>query len=405
MKAAPDKKQNKSKNNCYTCHKQEDELPDGFSTEDVHFKLGITCADCHGGDITSNDEDVAMDEDNGFVGAPSKKETPAFCGKCHSDINYMKQYNPSIETDQVKEYYTSVHGHQLKKGNEDVATCTDCHTAHSIMKPSDPRSTVYAINVPKTCDKCHGNTDLMKKYDLPSNPYHDFAQSVHGIALLKKHDTGAPACNDCHGNHGATPPGVTSISQICGQCHVNNINYFKNSKMGKAFKDNDYHGCVECHSNHLIKPPTDDFVGVGENAVCTDCHDEGDKGYNEAKLIHKQLHTLDSLYAFAKNKIKVVEEKNMDDVDINYLLKDVNQSLVKSRTLVHTFSSKIVGKETAKGTKIVKKAIKLEDEAIHASFVRRNGFLFALLFITIIIIALYLKIREMGKSKKVKTHK
>ncbi len=396
--AGSDKKKDKSKNNCYTCHKQDENLPDNFSTEDVHFKLGITCADCHGGDITSTDEDVAMDENNGFVGAPSKKETPAFCGKCHSNIEYMKQYNPSIETDQVKEYYTSVHGHQLKKGNEDVATCTDCHTAHSIFKPNDPRSTVYALNVPTTCDNCHGNKNLMAKYKLPSNPYHDYSNGVHGIALLKNHDIGAPACNDCHGNHGATPPGASSITQICGQCHVNNMNYFKASKMGQNFED--YHGCVECHSNHLINPPTDDFVGVGNKAICIDCHDKGDKGYEEANLIHSQISTLDSILTFAKEKIKVVKEKNMDDVEINFLLKDAHQSLIKSRTLVHTFSSDKVGKETNKGIKITKKAIILEEEAIHASFVRRNGFLIAILFITIIIIALYLRIREMDKNKK-----
>ena len=130
-----------------------------------------------------------------------------------------------------------------------------------------------------------------------------------------------------------------------------------------------------------------------------DCHDKGEKGYKEAKLIHSQITTLDSLFTFAKNKIKVVQEKDMDDVDINFLLKDVHQSLIKSRTLVHTFSSKKVGKETDKGMKIVKKAIAMEDEAIHASFVRRNGFLIAILFITIIIIALYLRIKEMDKAK------
>jgi hypothetical protein len=38
---------------------------------------------------------------------------------------------------------------------------------------------------------------------IPHNQYEKFARSVHGIALLKKHDSGAPACNICHGNHGA----------------------------------------------------------------------------------------------------------------------------------------------------------------------------------------------------------
>ncbi len=402
-KAAPGTEQDTSNNNCFSCHKSDDNLPSDFNKEDVHFKLGITCADCHGGDISSDDEDIAMDENNGFVGAPSKKGTPAFCGKCHTNANYMKRYNPGLQTDQVKEYYTSVHGIQLKKGNNDVATCTNCHTAHSIMKPSDPRSTVYAMNVPKTCDNCHGDANLMGKYELPSTPYDNFSKSVHGIALLKNHDTGAPACNDCHGNHGATPPGASSVSQICGTCHVNNMNFFKASKMGKKFAEQeDFHGCVECHSNHLILSPTDDFIGVSDNSICMDCHESGDKGYAEAKLLHAQITNLDSILTYAKLKVKVVEDKNMDDTEINYVLKDANQSLIKSRTLVHTFDSEIVGKETDKGVKLVKQAIVLEDEAIHSSYIRRNGLLIAVSFITLIIIALFFRIREMDKKNAAK---
>ena len=278
--------------------------------------------------------------------------------------------------------------------------CTSCHTAHAILPSNDPRSTVYAVNVPATCNKCHGNKNLMKKYNLSSSPYKDYAKSVHGIALLQKKDIGAPACNDCHGNHGAMPPGVNSIDNVCGNCHINNMKYFENSSMGKAFKQLEYHGCIVCHSNHLIVKPNDNFVGVGKESFCIKCHDEGDKGYKAAKKIHSDLTTLASLYKFAINKLKDVREKGMSDIDINFRLKKAHQTLIQARTIVHTFNSEKVAKFTNKGIKTVKSVIAKENEEINEFYVRRYGFLIAVVFITVIIIALYLKNKELDKKLK-----
>ena len=77
----------------------------------------------------------------------------------------------------------------------------------------------------------------MGKYNIDINVYQDFSNGVHGVALLENRDIGAPSCNDCHGNHGATPPGINSISNVCGMCHVSNVNFFKESTMGEAFNE------------------------------------------------------------------------------------------------------------------------------------------------------------------------
>src|SRR5688572_12273090 len=47
-------------------------------------------------------------------------------------------------------------------------------------------------------------------YGIPTDQAEKFKGSVHGEALLKNRDMAAPTCNDCHGNHGAAPPGATS---------------------------------------------------------------------------------------------------------------------------------------------------------------------------------------------------
>ncbi|GBD92028.1 cytochrome c nitrite reductase pentaheme subunit [bacterium BMS3Abin04] len=388
-------------NECLNCHKSDENLPDDFKSYDVHITAGLTCADCHGGDPTSDDEDIAMSKKNGFVGVPSRKDIPQFCGRCHSDFKFMKNYRPEVETDQVKQYYTSIHGIQLKKGDKNVAVCTSCHTAHSILPPKDPRSSVYALNVPATCNKCHGDKKLMDKYNLPSDIYKKYVNSVHGIDLLKNKDvTGAPACNDCHGNHGATPPGVSSIVNVCGTCHVNNYNYFKASKMGKDWEgDNDYHGCVTCHNNHDIKKPNDSFVGVGDDALCSDCHDKGDKGYEEAKKIHQELTNLSTLYDSAKVKLIKVKQLGMDDISIGFMLKDAHQAMIKARTTVHTFSSAKVAELTVPGIKIANNAIKKADEEISDYHTRRYGLGAATIAILILIIGLYLKLKGLNKPE------
>ena len=42
---------------------------------------------------------------------------------------------------------------------------------------------------------------------------------VTSAALLEKGDMSAPACNNCHGNHGAVPPKTRDISVVCSNCH------------------------------------------------------------------------------------------------------------------------------------------------------------------------------------------
>jgi len=380
---------------CIVCHTEEDYMPDGYNKEDVHRAAGLTCAACHGGDPTSNDEDVAMSKEAGFIGVPDHKDIPGFCGRCHSDIEYMRRYRPRIATDQESQYLVSYHGKLLQQGDQKVAECASCHTAHAILSASDARSTVYSLNVPGTCKKCHGDPDYMKDYRIPTNQYDQYAKSVHGVALLENQDTGAPACNDCHGNHGAMPPGINSIQQVCGSCHVNNQRYFEASKMGTAFEKESLHGCEECHGNHLIHKTSDQMVGTSDKSVCMDCHDSGDNGGKAASAIYDSLSTLATVYDDAQNATKEVQRIGMDDVEIGFLLQEAHQSLIQARTLVHTFDPEKVGEKTREGKTKAEQALEMAYAQMHEYSVRRWGLGMATLFITVVAIALYFKIRDM----------
>jgi predicted CXXCH cytochrome family protein len=395
--AAQDRWESLKTDQCVRCHTGEDNLPADLSKEDVHLRPGLSCAGCHGGNPEAEDGDASMSPDAGFVGVPSKREIPLFCGKCHSNIEVMRKYLPRVATDQVEQYWTSQHGKLLVKGDAKVADCASCHSAHGILPASDSRSTVYPLNVPLTCKRCHGDPVYMKEYGIAVDQFDKFSRSVHGAALLEKQDTASPACNDCHGNHGAAPPNVTSITQICGQCHVNNLQYFSESKMARPWEKEGFHGCEECHGHHDIVRTFDDMVGTGEKSVCTGCHDQGDAGFAAAGDIRSLLAALTGAYDQAESKRAEVHRIGMEDEDIAFLLQEAHQDLVRARTLVHTFDPARVGEKTKEGKGKADEAYGLAVGQIKEFGVRRRGFGMATVFITLLIVALYLKIRQIER--------
>jgi Cytochrome c3 len=214
-------------NSCLTCHAA---LPDIrlatptklFAGTDVHRERGFACADCHGGDRGADDKARAHEASKGFKGAPKGQAQIATCARCHSDAALMRRFAPKQRVDQAAEYATSVHGKQLAAGHGDVATCASCHGAHGIRLVSDANAPVFPTNVAATCGSCHADPRHMAGYKLPdgtalpTSQLADYQRSVHSAALTKGNDLSAPTCNDCHGNHGATPPGVGAVANVCG---------------------------------------------------------------------------------------------------------------------------------------------------------------------------------------------
>src|SRR5208282_619326 len=115
-------------NTCLDCHGALDpplQVTAEQFARDIHAQKGLTCASCHGGDPTKADMD-AMSKAAGFRGKVQRGQIPELCGRCHSDSSFMRQYNPSLRTDQLSQYKTSVHGQRLAHGDTKVAVCIDC---------------------------------------------------------------------------------------------------------------------------------------------------------------------------------------------------------------------------------------------------------------------------------------
>ncbi len=380
---------------CVTCHSampSPTSEPAKLFAGDVHRQAGLGCADCHGGDPKDASMN-AMSPAKGFRGAPKKTQIPEFCARCHADPGTMRKYNPGIRTDQLSEYLTSVHGKRLKQGDTNAATCVDCHSVHDILPVSDPRAPVYATNVASTCAKCHADAARMKDYKIPTNQFALYSRSVHAKALAGG-DTAAPTCTTCHGNHGATPPGVTSVANVCGTCHAFNQQLFEKSPHQAAFAKMGLPGCVQCHSNHGIVEPTDDWVGTGDKALCIQCHAKGDAGYAAAQQMADDIASLEAGQKKAQGIIDEAELSGMEVSNAKVQLTDAHADLIKARVNIHTFNPAEVRKLTEEGAKIDRQAYDAGVAALHERDYRRKGLGVALVFIILAISGLYLKIRQ-----------
>ena len=397
--AAPPPILAQQKNSCIECHAGLEDprisAPAKLFDNDIHKSRGLMCNDCHGGDPNATTAAAAHDPSKGYLGKPKTLDIPAYCGKCHSDANLMKRFNPSLRVDQEREYYTSVHGRLLKeKGETRVATCISCHSVHGIRAPSDPLSSVYPSNVANTCAKCHASADYMRPFGIPSNQFDNYKLSVHAKALYDKQDLSAPTCNDCHGNHGATPPGIASVANVCGQCHARQAELFQTSPHKKAFDDKQLGECITCHGNHAIPKPGDQMIGTQQGALCINCHTTGDKGFIAAGTMRSRIDQLIAGIDKSTAILNLAERKGMEVSKPKFELKGATDALTHARVLIHSSSTSEVDKVIEPGMEVANKGYQAGVGALAELSFRRKGLAVSLLFILFLATLVYLKLRQ-----------
>jgi len=385
------------KNSCLDCHSA---LPDPLEvsqekfTQDIHSQKGLTCASCHGGDATSDDPDKAMSRKAGWKGKIDRKHIPELCGTCHSDPAYIRQFNPSLRTDQLGQYRTSVHGRRLAAGDTKVAVCTDCHSVHDLRAPSDPRSTVNPVNVANTCSRCHSDSGYMKGYSIPTDQFAKYSTSVHHEALAVRGDLSAPTCTTCHGNHGAAPPGVDKVQNVCSNCHTFQAQMYEKSSHKKAFQSASLPGCVVCHSNHGISHPTDAKLGTGPDAVCMQCHTPGDACDQARAGFQSGLSRLDDAIRGANQVLGVAESSGMEVSEARLAQDQARDSLTKARVTIHSFRTDLVDQDIQAGLKIASKNLQAGKNAMIERNHRRLGLGLSLVAIALMLVGLLLYIRR-----------
>lgn len=391
---APASAQQLGPENCAGCHLQLDNPrlsePARLFPTDVHAQRGFGCLACHGGR-------AGHEASVGFLDKPSRLRIPQLCGSCHSDASFMRDFNPSLRVDQVAEYVTSVHGQRLAEGDTAVATCIDCHGAHQTKPPSDPQSNVYAANVATTCAGCHADTVRMAKYGIPTDQLDEYRESVHGKMMFDDGDLSAPTCNDCHGNHGAAPPGIASIRNVCGQCHATMADFFGQSGHADIFENAGLPGCETCHGNHAVQPVSDEFLAERARDVCTRCHEPGDTLGAEFLRIESLLDSLKTEFAHSREVLETAENAGMEVSQALFELEDVNNALTKARGAIHSFRVEPVAENVDAGLELTETGLERGREAMDEHRFRRVGLALSATIILILITGLLLKIRQLDR--------
>ncbi len=386
---------------CVACHSAlDDELgrPAHAFGDDVHSELGFSCADCHGGDPASLDMEISMSPAKGFLGEVTRARIPELCGGCHADATLMHRFNPRQRVDQLALYRTSVHGQRLAQGDERVAACTDCHSVHDIRRVDHPLSPVHPLRVPGTCAACHADEDHMQAYSIATSQYQDYEGSVHWQALSVRGDLSAPTCATCHGNHGAAPPGVENVEQVCATCHVVFANAFDESPHKQAFAAMGLPACPVCHENHAVLPASLAMLGVSEGAVCVNCHGDGEDAYDAADQMRTRLDELGSALQESRAALDRAEESGMEISEGRLRWADANEQLVLASVQVHTFQLGPVDEAVESGLEAARAARLTGAEALEERDFRRMGLGFSLISIAFVIAGLLLAIRSLDRQ-------
>ncbi len=168
---------------CAKCHR---EIARQFN-ESVHgeaLKAGVRdapdCTNCHG-------EHLILEPSNPASALNAANISTQTCGRCHSDTRLTRLYD--LPADRLPSYADSFHGLAVREGTLTAANCASCHGVHAIFRSNDPRSTVNAANLGKTCGQCHQNIgDKLAigpvHVRITSGQAHPVVQWIRGIYLV-----------------------------------------------------------------------------------------------------------------------------------------------------------------------------------------------------------------------------
>ena len=295
--------------NCGLCHEDEHDQY-ALSVHGRRFMAGDSsapsCSSCHGKHDIKSSSDASS--------RTFSVNLPNTCGECHRKGGSLGTHKVDIASP-VENFEKGVHGQALLAGNDEAASCNDCHGSHLLLARSNPLSKIYQQNISKTCSTCH--EDIVQEYD----------NSSHGKALARG-EFDAPTCITCHGEHnimspenaGAPTNPVNIANQTCQPCHGSlklNEKYGLLPNPTQSYESS-YHGlasargskvaanCTSCHGVHNIlgsDDPESTINPANLKQTCGACHpnasEEFTKSYVHAKpdsLTDKIAHIISKIY-------------------------------------------------------------------------------------------------------------
>lgn len=192
-----DKKSNPVR--CANCHR---ETATSYQA-DVHATaLNMTCVDCHQGIHTM-----------AKTGKPAKIAVQERCIRCHN----------------ADDYALLGHGNAVEQGNDDSATCSDCHHLHGIigMKgASEKEAALLRETYTLRCKSCHADAGVTRRNNLSSAVADAYDKTYHGKVLQVGDAKRVAGCADCHTGHNTLKAGdarsalhPNHLQRSCRTCH------------------------------------------------------------------------------------------------------------------------------------------------------------------------------------------
>src|SRR5690606_27882565 len=190
-------------------------------------------------------------------------------------------------------------GQLLSIGDVNAPTCSNCHDPHQQPYMEELNKTEHS----EVCANCHNGI------------FEEYANSVHGEAMINEDNPDVPGCIDCHGVHTmedtSTAEFRNSSVYLCADCHTNEIimdKYGLSTQVLDTYVA-DFHGttvtlfditepdqltnkavCYDCHGIHNILSVNDPNKGlsVKQNMLvaCQSCHPDATTNFPDTWLSH-----------------------------------------------------------------------------------------------------------------------
>lgn len=189
---------------CLNCHARDRHVM--YYKASAHFTSGVACTSCHRIHVkrsTKITSTIAQPYYDSVAKGYLKKQEPALCYECHSEIR-------------AKTFYPS--HHPIKEGK---ITCSDCHSVHG--GPVGMLKTKENLN--ELCYRCH--PDKRGPFAFEHPPVEE-------------------DCTICHDPHGSTAFSLLKKPEpiLCLQCHHSHFQIMHH-------KDVQYTAAVRCTQCHV----------------------------------------------------------------------------------------------------------------------------------------------------------
>jgi len=263
----------------------------------------------------------------------STMEVPRLCGRCHREGSPVHVTYRIPQDNILGNYMDSIHGEGLfRRGLTVTAVCSSCHTSHFVLPHTDPRSSISAGNIAKTCTQCHTQIEAVHQKVIRGELWEKQAHLIpvcvdchephkirrvfyargmsdkdcmrcHTDPTLKSNRTTPPAsmyvnqdelarsrhartaCVQCHTEATPSPvrPCVTIRSKVdCSVCHAEVVAQHRESIHGQLLAKGspDAPSCNECHGTHGVlgkNDPNSRTFARNVPALCADCHRAGQR--------------------------------------------------------------------------------------------------------------------------------